>query len=516
MTEKELKHSLGRLIMPRLNVDEFGANAKYRSEIERLVRSGKARGFCIFGGAPATVRALTDSLQLLAKEHDDLPLLFSCDAEWGVPMRLREGGTEFPHARAFTKALKDATLIEEASYRIGMELLAMGIRWDFAPVADVNTNRYNPIINIRSYGETAETVIRTATLVFQGIRKSGVIACAKHFPGHGGTLADSHRDLPIITHGAQWMFTNDLPPFEALINAGIPSIMTGHVAAPSLAARYGAQGKERHLPATVSSALITGLLRNEMKFDGVVVTDSLEMGAIRKVVPRSGEAAQMAIDAGADVLLMPIDPVETHQTLWRAVERSPASREMIEASVNRVRKLVESALQSETPSVEETFQRGRTRALAQKIAEKAVKIKGDVAEFKYATEILLLSSDLDSSRVEAIKTMWESQGITIPIRIIRKNFDKNQELSEAPIVIIYDRPHGVLDGMNSESQIIRLLRQVVHRFIGERVDSAGFIFLGNPYLDQQMMSHSARCVIHTYSATEPSVKVIGNTIKNAM
>lgn len=514
MTDKELKHSIGRLIMPRLNVDEFATIQKYRNEIEHQVRVGKAAGFCLFGGTPQLVLETTGRLQEIAKEYYALPLLFSCDAEWGVTMRLRQGGTEFPHARAFAKA-KDATLIEEASYRIAMELRALGIWWHFAPVADVNTNPANPIINVRAYGETADSVSKNATTVFHGIRRASVIACAKHFPGHGNTVADSHQELPVITELASWIKANDIPPFKALIDEGIPSIMTGHIAAPELAARYGAVGRDMELPATISKALTKELLRTQMRFEGVIVTDSLEMGGIRKVVHKPGELARRALAAGADVLLMPTDTIETHQAIWRGLDMRSLDRDEIEASVNRVHKLIEFSMQGEAPSIEETFNRGRTRSLALKIAEKAIKVRGDVSSLTEATEIVIVCSDRkpDIAKAEACKTIWEAAGITLPVRIISDS-SGSKEFSDSPIVITYDRPHGVLGKAVHQNAIEAVLRSVVRDLQKSEIDVCGGILLGNPYLERYFEPLGLPCAILTYSATEPSIVAIGNIIKN--
>ncbi len=514
MTDKELKHSIGRLIMPRLNVDEFVSIQKYRNEIEHQVRVGKAAGFCIFGGTPQTVVDTTGHLQEIAKEYYQLPLLFSCDAEWGVTMRLREGGTEFPHARAFAKA-KDATLIEEASYRIAMELRALGIWWHFAPVADVNTNPSNPIINVRAYGETAESVTKNATTVFHGIRRAGIIACAKHFPGHGNTVADSHQELPILTELASWIKTNDIPPFKALIEEGIPSIMTGHIAAPELAARYGAVGRDMELPATISKALTKELLRTQMRFDGVIVTDSLEMGGIRKVVNKPGELACRVLGAGADVLLMPTDTIETHQAIWRGLDMGTLDRDEIEASVSRVHKLVEFSMAGDTPTLEETFNRGRTRSLALKIAEKALKIKGEIASLMDATEIVIVCSDRkpDLAKAEAAKATWESLGITLPVTIIHDTAGM-KEFSDSPIVITYDRPHGVLGKAVHQNAIEDVLNKVIRELQNADIDVCCGILLGNPYLEGYFEPLGVPCTILTYSATEPSITAIGNIIKN--
>ncbi|HZK76778.1 MAG TPA: glycoside hydrolase family 3 protein, partial [Candidatus Kapabacteria bacterium] len=296
---------IGQLIMPRLDAQAFSEDKEYAERIELLVREARAGGFCVFGGTPEMVARATKKLQAIAIASEMPPLLFSCDCEFGLPMRLTGGGTEFPDAMAIAKT-GEPKLARDVGSAIAREMRSIGLGWNFAPVADVNSNPANPIINTRAFGGDPKTVAIFAAEFMRGLQSEGVAAAGKHFPGHGDTAVDSHRELPVIEKNWQDFSATELPPFKALIEAGVLSIMTGHLAAPNLAEYLGASADDRNLPATLSRALTTSLLRERLGFDGVIVTDALEMHAITEHFGPE-EAAIRAFRAGADILLLPLD-----------------------------------------------------------------------------------------------------------------------------------------------------------------------------------------------------------------
>ena len=206
------------------------------------------------------------------------------------------------------------------------EARALGVHWVYYPVADVNNNPDNPIINIRSFGENPEAVAAHVKAFIEGAhadKRDFVLTSAKHFPGHGDTATDTHMSLAVITADRERLERVELVPFRAAIEAGVDSIMTAHVAVPALA--------PPDLPATLSPAILTGLLRKELGFKGLVVTDALEMASIVKVFG-SGEAAVRALEAGADALLMPADPEAAIRAVVAAVENGRLSRARIQES----------------------------------------------------------------------------------------------------------------------------------------------------------------------------------------
>jgi beta-glucosidase-like glycosyl hydrolase/CubicO group peptidase (beta-lactamase class C family) len=265
---------------------------------------------------------LTNQLQAKAK----IPLLVGADFERGAAMRLDEG-TSFPTAMALAAAGNP-----QDAYTMGkittLEARAVGIQWIYAPDADVNNNPGNPIINTRSFGEDPTKVAEYVKAFVRGVEENGGMATAKHFPGHGDTAADSHIDLPTIPASRERLEKLELVPFRAAISAGVDSIMTGHLSVPALE-------PDPNTPATLSPHILTELLRKELGFKGLIVTDAMDMGGIT-VRYAPGEAAVRAILAGVDALLMPPVPDAAFESLQAAVRSGRISTERLDASVRRI------------------------------------------------------------------------------------------------------------------------------------------------------------------------------------
>ncbi len=271
------------------------------------------------------VRAMNDALQARAK----VPLLIAVDQEGGRVARFSTVPfTQVPPAGK----LKTSGEAFRAAETTARELSMAGVNWNFAPVADVNSNPENPVIGDRSFGATPEVVAEKVVAQVQGYRAGGVIPCVKHFPGHGDTATDSHYALPTLSHSLETMKARELVPFQAGMDAGCPSVMTAHILFPVL---------DPELPATLSPRILTGLLRENLGFDGVIVTDCLEMKA---VADRWGvaRAAVLAAKAGADVLLICHtweQQKSAFDALKLAVETGELPESRVEESVARVQKL---------------------------------------------------------------------------------------------------------------------------------------------------------------------------------
>ena len=262
--------------------------------------------------------------QLQAKSK--LPLLIGADYERGTAMRQDEG-TSFPTAMALAAAgnPKDAYTMGKIT---ALEARAVGVQWIYAPVCDVNNNPGNPIINTRSFGEDPARVAEFASEFIRGVEENGALATAKHFPGHGDTATDSHIDLPTIKADRERLEHLELVPFRAAIAAGVGSIMTGHLNVPAFE-------PDPNTPATLSSNILTDLLRKQLGFQGLVITDAMDMGGIT-VRYAPGEAAVRAFLAGADALLMPPVPDAAYRCTARCCEVRRISRERLDASVRRI------------------------------------------------------------------------------------------------------------------------------------------------------------------------------------
>lgn len=256
-----------------------------------------------------------------------VPLTIATDQETGIVARVGPPATVFPGAMALG-AGRDLRATRDTYGITGTELRAIGINTDYAPDADVNVNPANPIIGVRSFSSRPELVAEHVSAAVRGLQSDGsVSAVAKHFPGHGDTGTDSHSDLPVITHDRATWDRIDAPPFKAAIAAGVDSIMTAHISFPE----FEPNGD----PSTLSKKVLTGLLREELGFRGVIATDSLRMEGVRKIYS-DAEIAIRAVEAGADVLLDPQQPVVQYQAVLDAVEDGRLSERRIDQSVRRI------------------------------------------------------------------------------------------------------------------------------------------------------------------------------------
>lgn len=275
--------------------------------------------------SPAQVRAFTTGLQAAAtKLPAKMPLLIGADQEYGVVTRLSDGMTNLPSAMAFGAAGQPA-LTEKAWKAAGAELAAVGINVNFAPVADVLGGGGSTVIGSRSYGSDPKAAGEQASAAVRGLRAGGVSATLKHFPGHGHTTSDSHTELPVLAQTRQLLDRDDLAPFVAGISAGTPLIMSGHL---------DVQAIDRGVPATFSSKVLTDLLRGELGFQGVLVTDGMNMAPALKYEP--GEAAVRALLAGNDLLLMPPKVGAAQKGLLDALRSGRLPRARLIQAVTRV------------------------------------------------------------------------------------------------------------------------------------------------------------------------------------
>ncbi len=329
-----LRQKVGQMVMPWMLGDFAPADQEGFERIVRWIDELEIGGVIVSNGTPLDVATKLNVLQ----RRSSLPLLVAADLETGAGMRLRgathlPGGTDLGGATDFPSLMAvgaggDAFLAYEMGRITAEEARAVGIHVPFAPVLDVNSNPDNPIINTRSFGEDPAVVAGLGACMLRGMQEYGAIATAKHFPGHGDTDTDSHLALPVIRMGRDRLDAIELAPFRAAVEAGVGAVMTAHIALPGIT-------ESPDLPATLSRNVLTGILREEMGFEGLIFTDALDMNAIDRLFSRE-EAAVRAVEAGADVLLMPPNPETAIRGVVSAVlsGRIPESR--IDASVRRI------------------------------------------------------------------------------------------------------------------------------------------------------------------------------------
>jgi beta-glucosidase-like glycosyl hydrolase len=497
-----------RCVMPNVSEGTYSINSDYRENIHRLAASGIA-GFCVFQGTVEKTAAMITTLQSIAGGT----LLMSADYEYGLPMRL-EGGTAFPQAMSIGKT-NDTAITRKIAQAIAREARGIGIQWNFAPVCDVNSNPKNPIINIRSFGETPEAVVPHIVAMIEGMQSEGVIACAKHFPGHGDTAVDSHLSLPTLNYTLDRLESTELPPFRAAIDAGVRSVMVAHLAAPTLVTL----GKEfidensqfefdNNAPASLSRSITTGFLKNSLNFRGLTVTDALEMHSITQHYS-SGEAAIRAMDAGSDVILIPDNPWEAIESLAREAEINPKFAERLTQAVARIEEAkqwctsMKEALGTKPISLEEHG------TLALKAAKKAIRIEDastvlPLQQYEsYAAFAVMqdeniepgaeffhflaqvVESDCDFGFVDAAITDDEARALA-----------EDTADAEVVVVALFMRAKSHKGTVDVPLHLAHALSLIAN---GRKIIA---VLLGNPYLRDTI---EADCYISTYSDTTPAI-----------
>ncbi len=327
-----LKEQIAQMIVVRASGYLYDHQIRYpaweasNSQLQQWLAELNLGGVILLGGSSVELQKRSHQLQSWA----NIPLLIAADVEEGIGQRF-PGGTWFPPPMALSAiyqenpelALKYATKMGKIT---AQEAIALGINWILAPVVDVNNNPHNPVINIRAFGESPEVVSALSTAFIAGAKSYPVLTTAKHFPGHGDTATDSHLELPSLSHDEARLAQIELPPFQKAIAAEVDSVMTAHLSIPAW---------DKDKPATLSTDIITGKLREQLGFSGLVVTDALIMGGITKYASPE-EVAVMAVEAGNDVLLMPDNPEIAISSIYDAVVSGKIDQERIEQSLKRI------------------------------------------------------------------------------------------------------------------------------------------------------------------------------------
>ena len=294
------------------------------SGVRKLVEQERIGGIILMQDDAEQEIALVNEFQKKSR----VPMLFGMDAEWGLYQRIKTAH-KFPWAMTLG-AIQDNNLVYEMASKIAEDAKKMGIYWNFAPVVDVNTNPKNPIIGNRSFGSDVQNVIAKSLAYAQGLQDNGVLAAIKHFPGHGDTDVDSHLDLPVVKHSLERLNKIELAPFKALMDKKIGGAMIAHLYVPQLE-------KGKSIPASISYDIVTNLLKNKFRYEGLVITDALNMNAVAKKYP-AGELDLRAFKAGNDVLLFSQDVPTGKKVIKEAIQKGEISEKRLEESVKKILK----------------------------------------------------------------------------------------------------------------------------------------------------------------------------------
>ena len=508
LTKLTLDERVGQLIAPGFDSTYLPTDSDEFDRLSRLIKDSHAGAVIAFGGTepspqvllnpaygsvvlghPLSLAATLNQLQAASR----VPLLATADFEYGAGMRIA-GATRFPRAMAIGAA-GDERLAYEAGRVTAVEGRAMGVHVNFAPVADVNNNPRNPVINTRSFGEDPQRVGALVAAAVKGLQQGGMLATLKHFPGHGDTETDSHLGLPIIPHPRERFEAMELPPFRAGIAAGAAGTMVAHIELPALDADKG--------PATFSRAVITGFLRRDLAFPGLIVTDSMKMDAITRMMP-PGDAAVKAVMAGADLVLDTPDPVAAFSALKSAVDAGQIDRARLDASVRRVleakaRMGLHRSRTVALPAVTLAVGGRQHQAVAREISQKSmtlIKDTGDRLPLRLppAASVLYLSVlDYTSGwRVAApsrtmipeLKKRWAgTEAVEVSDRSTSNELELVRAMAaryDAVVAGVFVRASSGSGRLDLAPGIIRLL-QDLGRGAVRRGQPMAAVFFGNPY-----------------------------------
>ncbi len=472
-----LQEKVGQLFMPAAFINDSEEEIQ---TLEKLIKEQHIGSLCFFH-SPASAATNFESatkvipntesftvLKALIKRYQKAsktPLLISIDAEWGLAMRI-ENTPQYPYAITLGAIENETDLIFEVGKNIANDCKVAGIHWNLAPVIDVNNNPKNPVIGYRSFGNDKVDVTQKATYFLEGTKSEGILTSVKHFPGHGDTETDSHLDLPLIHKTKEELFQNELYPFIQLIKKGVDSVMIGHLNVPALSG-----GKQ--ISSSISKEIITDLLRKELGYNGVIISDALNMHAVSKNYTTQGELEWLAFEAGNDVLCFAENPIEGIQLIVKN-----AAPEHIEKSFQRIWALKEKAFSNNTTNL--TLSNAKN--LNAKIAKNSICFyKGNatkIANFKQRSFIALSIGDTKNQtffkELESIKIATNKDDV--------KNYD-------AVLLAIYPRkvkPKNNFDFTQKELDFIQQLVTTKNVVI--------YIF-GNPYMLNVLNIEKANTVV---------------------
>jgi beta-N-acetylhexosaminidase len=514
LARMSLDEKIGQLISVGVNATFLNQDSEAFRALRKQVQENKIGGIILFRGPVYESVILVNRMQELAQR----PLLISADLEAGAGMRF-DDTVNLPWNMA-VGATGNPDYARRQGLMTAREARALGVEQIFAPVVDVNNNAANPVINVRSYGEDPNEVARFAAAFVEGAQSGGVIATAKHFPGHGDTAVDSHRGLPVINVGSARLNSVELVSFRAAIAAGVGSVMTGHIGLPQIdpttikpLPRDGSSAprtkpsyadsevivENATLPATLSPVLTGQLLRHELGFDGIIVTDAMDMSGLT-IYFNQDEAAVRAVAAGADMLLKPSDPEACARGLREAVHSGRLTEKRIEDSARRILAakydlgLVKARLTS-VDGIDRVVSSPEALKLAQEIAEHALTLVRDDAKLLPVSRLPANARIFNLAITNGEDRLWISLPFTTAMSRAGRSVETlvlDERSSEAEVRKALERAEGadlviaslygrVRSGQSSSVGLPEAGARALRSLINKRAPMVGISF-GNPYL----------------------------------
>lgn len=442
------RERIAQMFMVRAHTDK---GKRYEDSVAKVIKKERIGGLVFFQGGPGRQAALTNHYQEISK----VPLLIAMDAEWGLGMRL-DSTISYPYQMTLG-AIQDTGLIYTMGKQIADDFKRLGMHVNFAPVADINNNPKNPVIGYRSFGDNKYNVSLKAGAYMKGMQDNGILVSLKHFPGHGDTDVDSHYDLPQLAFNRTRLDSLELYPFRELVREGASGVMIAHMNIPGL-------DKTPNLPSTLSRPIVTGVLKNEMLFKGLIFSDAMEMKGVVKFFP-NGEADVMGVIAGNDILELSENSERAVRMVRRAIRQGRISREQIISSVKKILLAkywagLNNYQPVKTTDVARELQRPEALALKQELADAAVTVLNSdslITNIDYAKKTAIISigpKELTLFQKELIPRFSNAMNFIVAKNATGSDLTNvTQELKtyEQIILAIYDtrkRPGPVLDYSN--------------------------------------------------------------------
>lgn len=517
ITSMTVKEKIGQMLMPDFRTWNGKNVTEMNDEIKELVKKYHLGGVILFRENVVTTEQTTRLVDEYKKANEDYGLLISIDQEGGIVTRL-QSGTDFPGNMALG-ATRSTELAESVGHAIGSELHSLGINMNLAPVLDVNNNPDNPVIGVRSFGGDPQLVAELGTSYTKGLQSAGMAATAKHFPGHGDTAVDSHLGLPSVPHDKERLLEVELYPFQQAMDQGIDAIMTAHVTFPKIdptTVISKKDGTEIALPATLSHEVLTNLMRKEMGFEGVISTDALNMKAIADHFG-AVDAVIRAVNAGTDIILMPVGLEEVANGLYKAVEKGEITEERINESVERLltlkakrgiyKQVSETPIDEKITHAEEVVGNKAHKDLENEVAKKSITlVKNDgVLPVNKAEKksIVVVGNSYSENLQQALSTHHSS------VELIKTGQPLTQEqlqkVQNADLVVLGTYTFNVSGRLPSSPQM-----QMVNQVIGAVPEKTIAVGIRNPYDIMAFPEISA--YITQYSFRDASFRAAAETI----
>lgn len=483
------KERIAQLFLVRAHTN---LGQRYIDSVAQVIKEEQLGGLVVFQGGPVRHAQMLNQYQALTK----VPLLVTLDGEWGLGMRLPDSTVSFPYQMTLG-AVQNEMLIYEMGRQVARDFQRIGMHFNFAPVVDINNNPGNPVINFRSFGDNKENVTHKAKAYMDGMVDGGIIASLKHFPGHGDTDVDSHHDLPQLKFSKKRLDSLEIFPFRELIQQGAPAIMVAHMNIPALDATP-------NIPSSISRKVVTDLLRKELGFKGLTVTDAMDMEGVKKFFPK-GEADVMAIEAGHDLLEISENSARAIDLVEKAVKSGRIKQAELDQRVKRVLAAkywlgLNQYRPVNTINLVEDLNMPAARSLVQRLADAAITVlKSDrrIRSFDKKTETAVVSIGVDqpqdfekglalqlSDRKEYLVTGKETE---------EEMKDLLKKARRSPQIVLAIHDNRARPG--SEIKINDQIRDFIDRLGGRRTVTVMFT---NPYVIDNLPVARSNSIIMAY------------------